>query len=104
MILVLFLLEQLGELARNWSFEIHTFACPGMIEIQTVSMEAQSADWVSAATVLSITHYRMAQVLHVYANLILSSSLQFHLYQAQFIGGLEGMVVRDSKFASVVGG
>lgn len=71
--------EQLLERRGIGSFKLHQLACDRVVEAELESMQCQPADGVLAVAILRVAQHRVLQVVHVNANLILSSCLQFQL-------------------------
>ncbi len=72
--------------------EIEQFACNGVVEsqsqgVQTQSHVASSVGLTSA--IFAIAHDGVADVAHVYANLVLSSGKQFEFEQCGIIALLQ---------------
>ena len=63
-------------------------------------MEAEAPDGVAAVAVFMVALHGVPDVLHVYADLVLATGLEFQLHEGACRGGLEGVVVRDGVLAT----
>lgn len=97
---LLVFLNQLNELAREGSLELHEFTCARMVEVQTIGVKAETSNRVVAIAILVVAQNRVTDILHMDSNLILASGFQSHFYKGALRSGLEGVVVGDSILAA----
>ena len=85
-------------------FEGEVLARNGVVEVQAVGMESQSADGIVAVAVLDVTANGMTEVLHVHADLILTPRVEFELHERMRWTYAECTEMRARKLPAVVRG
>ena len=84
-------------------FELHGFACAGMVEVETESMQGKAVKGILTIAILLVAGNGIAQVAHVDAYLVLAPCLEPHLGQCVATIGGDTPVVRDGLLATIVG-
>ena len=97
-----FLLKNGEESLGHGGLEVEVFACDGVVEIETESVEAETAAGIVAIAVFYVAADGVTEVLKVDANLIFSARFKLQFHEAIALICAECMEVSDSIFASVV--
>jgi hypothetical protein len=80
-VLVLWLEQQSSKLHRVGGLELHQLVCHGMIETELEGVKSKSVDRIRSdvTTISTVANQRVAEALHVHANLVLATCLQVEL-------------------------
>jgi hypothetical protein len=60
---------------RDGGLEVHDLPRAGMIEVETIGVQAEASDGIAAVAILAVALYGVTDVLHVHANLVLAPCL-----------------------------
>ena len=78
-------LEQMDKLFGERGLELHYVSGNGVVEVEPIGMQCQSANVVGAVAVFLVSHNRVSQVFHMYADLVLSACFELHFNQTDVI-------------------
>ena len=83
------------ECLGNRRFECHVVAEDGVIEVEAEGVESEAADGVVAVAVFDVAADGVAEVLHVYTDLVLATGFEFEFYQRVAVVRAEYAVVGE---------
>lgn len=91
-------MEDVKEVTRNGSLEMHLLLCHGVDELQHTGMERQAINGrYIAATILAVAYHRMPQTCQMHADLVRAARLQVQLHQRVAGAGVERREVRGER-------